>query len=49
MVIPFKDHVETTIKCLESIERQEHVLDVLVVLVNNRSKEPATRPRLRTG
>ena len=47
VVIPFKDHVETTIKCLESIERQEHVLDVLVVLVNNRSKEPATRPRLR--
>ena len=24
VVIPFKDQVETTIKCLESIERQEH-------------------------
>jgi len=47
VVIPFKDQVETTIKCLESIERQEHVLDVLIVLVNNRSKEPTTRPRLR--
>ena len=47
VIIPFKDQVETTIKCLESIERQEHVLDVLVVLVNNRSQEPKTRPRLR--
>ena len=47
VVIPFKDQVETTIKCLESIERQEHVLDVLVVLVNNRSTKPTTRPRLR--
>ena len=46
VVIPFKDQVETTIKCLESIERQEHALDVLVVLVNNRSTEPTTRPRL---
>ena len=27
IVIPFKDHVETTIQCLESIERQEHGLD----------------------
>ena len=40
VVIPFKDQVETTIKCLESIERQEHALDVLIVLVNNRSTEP---------
>jgi len=46
VVIPFKDQVETTIKCLESIERQEHTLDVLVVLVNNRSTKPSTRPRL---
>ena len=47
IIIPFKDRVETTIQCLESIERQEHALDVLVVLVNNRSTEPTTRPRLR--
>ena len=47
VIIPFKDQVEATIKCLESIDRQEHVLDVLVVLVNNRSQEPKTRPRLR--
>ena len=47
VVIPFKDQVDTTIKCLESIERQEHALDVLVVLVNNRSTKPTTRPQLR--
>ncbi len=46
VVVPFKDQVETTIKCLESIERQEHTLDLLVVLVNNRSAKPVTRPRL---
>ncbi len=47
VVVPFKDQVETTIKCLESIERQEHGLDVLVVLVNNRSTKPTTQPQLR--
>ena len=46
IVIPFKDHAETTIQCLESIEQQEHLLDVLVVLVNNRSSEEETLPRL---
>ena len=46
IVIPFKDQVETTIQCLESIERQEHQLDVRVALVNNRSIEPETLPRL---
>ena len=44
IVIPFKDHVETTIQCLESIERQEHGLDLVVALVNNRSIEPGTLP-----
>lgn len=47
VVIGFKDQVETTIDCLESIERQEHRLDVLVALVNNRSTDPGTLPRLR--
>ena len=47
IVIPFKDQIETTIKCLESIERQVHRLDVVVALVNNRSIEPGTLPRLR--
>jgi GT2 family glycosyltransferase len=46
IVIPFKDQVETTIKCLESIERQEHQLDTLVALVNNQSVEATTLPRL---
>ncbi|WP_165231627.1 glycosyltransferase [Aquisphaera insulae] len=46
IVIPFKDQVETTIQGLESIEVQEHALDVLVVLVNNNSSRPETRPRL---
>ena len=48
IVIPFKDEVETTIQCLESIERQQHRLDVLVVLVNNRSTKKRTLPRLRS-
>ena len=39
IVIPFKDQVEMTIQCLESIERQEHGLDVVVALVNNGSVE----------
>jgi GT2 family glycosyltransferase len=47
VVIPFKDQVETTIQCLESIERQEHQLDVVVALVNNQSSEEETLPRLR--
>jgi GT2 family glycosyltransferase len=46
IVIPFKDQVATTIACLESIERQEHYLDVRVALVNNRSIEAETLPRL---
>ncbi len=46
VVVPFKDQAETTIQCLESIERQEHRLDVRVALVNNRSIEPETLPRI---
>jgi len=46
IVIPFKDEVETTIQCLDSIEQQEHRLDVLVALVNNRSKDEKTIARL---
>ena len=47
IVVPFKDQVETTIQCLESIERQEHRLDVVVALVNNRSLEQETLLRIR--
>ena len=46
IVVPFKDQVDTTIQCLESIECQEHRLDVVVVLVNNRSTDETTIPRL---
>jgi GT2 family glycosyltransferase len=48
VIVPFKDEVETTIQCLESIERQEHQLDVVVALVNNRSTQESTLPRLRS-
>jgi GT2 family glycosyltransferase len=47
VVVPFKDQVELTLRCLESIESQEHRLDVLVVLVNNRSSSAETMSRLR--
>jgi GT2 family glycosyltransferase len=47
VVVPFKDQVELTLRCVESIERQEHRLDVLVVLVDNRSSVAETMPRLR--
>ena len=36
-----------TVACLEALERQEHALDVHVILVNNRSADPATLPALR--
>ncbi len=48
IVVAFKDQVETTIQCLESLEKQEHRLDVVVALVNNRSAEPHTLPDLRS-
>ncbi len=48
IAVGFKDQVETTIQCLESIEKQEHRLDVVVALVNNRSSEPQTLPELRS-
>ena len=38
VIIPFKDQAETTLRCLDSLERQEHELDVEVVMVNNRSR-----------
>ncbi|MBV8487553.1 MAG: glycosyltransferase, partial [Planctomycetaceae bacterium] len=46
IVIPFKDQAAMTVACLESIERQEHHLDVHVALVNNRSIDAETLPRL---
>ena len=47
VVIAFKDHAEMTVACLDALERQEHTLDVHVILVNNRSIEPTTLPVLR--
>jgi GT2 family glycosyltransferase len=46
VIVPFKDHVELTIRALEALESQEHDLEVRVVLVDNRSTDPETRPAL---
>ena len=48
VIMPFKDQVELTLRCLDSLERQEHDLDVEVVMVNNRSRNPRTVPMLRS-
>ena len=42
VMIPFRDHADLTLKCLDSLERQEHDLDVRVVLIDNRSRDPET-------
>jgi GT2 family glycosyltransferase len=47
VMIPFKDHADLTLKCLDSLERQEHDLDVRVVLIDNRSCDPETGRLLR--
>ncbi len=47
VLIAFKDHAGMTVACLEALERQEHSLDVHVILVNNLSTDPATLPALR--
>ena len=44
VIIPFKDQSQTTLRCLDSIERQEHSLDVDIVLVNNLSCDARTLP-----
>ncbi len=43
VIMPFKDQPEMTVRCLDSIERQEHELDVEVVMVNQRSQDPRTK------
>ncbi len=48
VIIPFKDQAETTLRCLDSLELQRHELDVEVVIVNNRSRDPQTVPMLRS-
>ena len=41
-LVPFRDNVGETLACLESLERQEHGLDVLVALIDNGSERPET-------
>jgi GT2 family glycosyltransferase len=47
VMIPFKDHAGLTLRCLDSLEQQEHDLDVRVVLIDNRSRDPETGRLLR--
>ncbi len=47
VIMPFKDQPEMTVRCLDSIEQQEHELDVEVVMVNQRSQDPQTKRVLR--
>lgn len=46
VVVPFKDNVDLTLRCLDSLETQEGTPAMTVVLVDNRSREAATRDRL---
>ncbi|CAN5852261.1 hypothetical protein BH23PLA1_BH23PLA1_02350 [soil metagenome] len=46
VLIPFKDNLAETLGCLESLERQQHQLDVLVALIDNGSVGLGTRPAL---
>jgi O-antigen biosynthesis protein len=43
VIMPFKDQPEMSLRCLDSIERQEHELDIEVVMVNQRSRDPQTK------
>jgi hypothetical protein len=42
VMVPFRDQLELTLRCLESIEGQQHDLDVKNLLINNGSEDPAT-------
>src|SRR5262249_18015432 len=46
VMVPFKDGLELTLRCLDALEAQEHDLAVRVILINNESCE-ATMSRLR--
>ena len=46
VIMPFNDHPEITLRCLDSIERQEHNLDIDVVMVSNRTRNPQAKPIL---
>lgn len=47
-IVPFRDEADLTIRCLDSIERQRHELSLEVLLVDNRSRDPATAARIRS-
>ncbi len=47
-IVPFKDGAELTIRCLESIERQNHKLTLEVLLIDNRPEESATNTQIRS-
>ncbi len=47
-IVPFRDEAALTIRCLEAIERQRHELSLEVLLVDNRSQDPATAARIRS-
>jgi len=42
VMVPFRDHLELTLRGLEALEAQQHDLDVRVLLINNQSCDPAT-------
>jgi GT2 family glycosyltransferase len=42
VMVPFRDHLGLTLRCLEALEAQEHELDVHVLLINNQSADPGT-------
>lgn len=46
VVVPFRDQAEFTLRCLAALERQEHSLDLRVVLVDNGSIEASTGAKL---
>jgi len=48
VVIPFKDQVELTIRCLDSIENQEHQLNLKVVLIDNNSQFVKTKEKIES-
>jgi GT2 family glycosyltransferase len=41
VMVPFKDNLPLTLRCVQSLEQQQHDLDVEVILINNRSEQLA--------
>jgi GT2 family glycosyltransferase len=48
VIIPFKDQVELTLRCLDSIENQEHGLNLTVVLIDNNSHLSKTKEKIES-